>query len=126
MVMASSTFRVTSFEVTGAHSSAPLTKEKHIFKKGYLPNFTEEIFTVSAKIDRNPPVYKLKDYDGEVITGIFYEPELVKVIKKDEIFLIEKILRKRQRNGQTEYLVKWQGYPKKFNQWINQSDLKTT
>jgi hypothetical protein len=103
-----------------------IAKHKHIFKKGYLPNFTEEIFTISEAIDRQPPVYKLKDCGGEDITGIFYEPELVKVIKQDEIYLIEKILRKRHRKGQTEYLVKWQGYPNKFNQWINQSDLKTT
>ena len=100
-----------------------ISKHKHIFVKGYLPNFTEEIFTVTKCIARDPPVYRLQDYNGEDIEGVFYEHELVKTIKEDEIFKIEKILKTRKHQGQTEVFVNWMGYPTKFNQWIPQSQL---
>jgi len=59
--------------------------------------------------------------DGESIKGAFYEPELQKVWKpdKDELFVLEKVLRMRRRKDRTvDYFVKWAGYPNKFNQWI--------
>ena len=53
-----------------------ISKIKRKFEKGYLPNYSKEIFTVSKKVPRNPPVYKLKDYDGEELKGKFYDKEL--------------------------------------------------
>jgi hypothetical protein len=102
-----------------------IAQYKHVFKKGYLPTFTQEIFTITDRIARHPPVYKIKDWDSEPVVGIFYETELVKVVKTDNIYRIETILMTRKRNGVTEHLVKWLGYPNKFNQWIKQTDLKT-
>ena len=103
-----------------------IAKYKGVFEKGYLPNFTEEIFTIKYKISSQPPTYRIQDCDKEEISGVFYEPELVKVVKTDDIYKIEKVLRKRKRKGQTELLVKWLGYPDKFNQWIKESDLRIT
>jgi len=62
--------------------------------------------------------------DGDSIKGTFYEPELQKVRKPDEstLFVVEKVLQTRRRkDGTVEYLVKWAGYPSKFNSWT--SDL---
>ena len=89
------------------------------FKKGYLPKWTEEIFTISSRIPRRPPVYKVKDYDGEEIEGTFYEEELQKIIKTDQMYRIERVLKKRKRNGKMEYFVKWFGYPDKFSSWVD-------
>ena len=89
------------------------------FKKGYLPKWTEEIFTISSRISRRPPVYKVKDYDGEEIEGTFYEEELQKVTKTDQVYRIERVLKKRKRNGKMEYFVKWFGYPDKFSSWVD-------
>ena len=102
-----------------------VTKYRNPFKKGYLPNYTEEIFTVTHQIPRQPPVYKIKDWASEPIDGIYYDEELIKVVKPEEIYKIEKILKTRKRKGVVEHFVKWSGYPDKFNQWINQTDLKT-
>ena len=33
-----------------------ISKMKRTFEKGYLPNFSKEIFTVSQQIPRHPPV----------------------------------------------------------------------
>ena len=91
------------------------------FRKGYLPQWTEEIFTVVSKIPRNPPVYKLKDYDGEEVKGTFYEPELQRVDKPDDVYRVERVLRKRKRkDGTYEYFVKWFNYPEKFNSWVSE------
>ena len=65
-------------------------------------------------------MYKLKDYDGEELKGTFYEEELQKVIKPDDVYEVEKILKKR---GNVQYLVKWLGYPNKFNSWVPASEI---
>jgi len=50
----------------------------------------------------------------------FYESEIQKVVKSDEdYFDVETILKTRKRGGRIEYLVKWVGYPAKFNSWTD-------
>ena len=100
-----------------------ISKVKRMFEKSYLPNFTEEMFTVYKRMARQVPVYKLKDDAGEILDGTFYEPELQKIIKNDDVYRVEKILRKRKRKGIVEYFVKWKGYPDKFNSWIAESNM---
>ena len=101
-----------------------ISKAKRIFEKSYLPNFTEEMFTIYKRFARQVPVYKLKDDAGEILDGAFYEPELQKVIKNDDVYRVEKILRKRKRNGVVEYLVRWKGYEDpKFDSWVPGSDI---
>ena len=95
-----------------------ISKIKRTFDKGYFPNFSKEIFTVSKQIRRDPPVYKLKDYDGKELKGTFYEKELQKVIKSDDVYEVEKIIKKRGRGRNVQYLLKWLGYPNKFNSWV--------
>ena len=101
-----------------------ISKMKRTFEKGYLPNFSKEIFTVSQRIPRQPPVYKLKDYDQEELSGTFYNEELQKVIKEDDVYEVEKILKKRGKGKNSEVFVKWLGYPAKFNSWIPASQVK--
>ena len=59
-----------------------ISKVKRMFEKSYLPNYTEEMFTVYKRFARQVPVYKLKDDAGEIRDGTFYEVELQKVIKE--------------------------------------------
>ena len=68
-----------------------ILKKKGLFEKGFTPNWTEEVFTIS-KIQRpNPATYKITDYNGEEIQGTFYEQELQKI--SQEVFRIEKIVK---------------------------------
>ena len=41
-----------------------ISKSRRTFKNGYLPSWTQEIFTVTKIIPRVPPVhvYRLRDY----------------------------------------------------------------
>ena len=103
-----------------------ISKTRRAFDKGYLPNWTEEIFTVTEVIDTKPRTYKLEDYGHEKIEGSFYEKEIQQVVKTDDVFKIEKVLSTRKRKGVKEYFVKWKGYPEKFNSWIGESDLTTS
>ena len=99
-----------------------ISKMKRKFEKGYLPNFSKEIFTISKQVPRDPPVYKLRDYDGEELKGTFYDKELQKVIKSDDVYEVE-ILKKRGRGRNVQYFVKWLGYPNKFNSWVPASEI---
>ena len=56
--------------------------------------------------------YKITDYNGEEIQGSFYEQELQKT--SQGTFRIEKVLKRGDKS-----LVKWMGYPKSFNSWID-------
>ena len=41
------------------------------FAKGYLPNWTEQIYTVSEVLNTEPTQYKLRDYHNVVNKGLF-------------------------------------------------------
>ena len=97
--------------------------EKTTFQKRYDQLWTEEIFTISHVIDSNPIVYKIEDYSKEPIKGTFYKEELQKV-HEPETYNIEKIIRKkRNADGTVSCLVKWRGYPEKFNSYVLEKDL---
>lgn len=95
-----------------------ISKYKYKFDKGYKPNWTTEIFTINKVILRDKPVYEIKDYNNTIIDGIFYDYELQKVLKTDNIYKIEKVLKTRKNKGKIEYFVKWEGYPSSFNSWV--------
>ena len=92
--------------------------KRPVFDKGYTPNWTEEIFVINEIQLTDPITYKLSDMAGEAISGSFYRPELIRAAQ--EIFRIDKVLRKSKGRA----LVKWKGYPEKFNSWIPLEDLE--
>lgn len=96
-----------------------ISKYKNAFEKGYEPQWTTEIFSIS-KIQRTHPItYFLKDYQGNEIKGAFYEMELQKVLHPD-FYLIEKILKKRN----NQIYVKWLGFDSSHNSWIDQNNIE--
>lgn len=99
-----------------------ISKMKGRFEKGYLPNWSTEIFTVIDVLKTNPVTYKLADYKGEVLEGSFYNEELQQTEMKD-IFLVQKILKERKRGRTKEYFVKYLGYNDSFNEWLKEKDV---
>jgi len=72
-----------------------------------------------------PPVYVLQDEHGERLKGTFYEEELQKVVTSaKKVYKIERILEQRKKGQNTQYLVKWEGYPSSFNTWLGARDLR--
>lgn len=104
-------------------SHVRLRLQKKVFDKGYKPLWTEEIFQTLVGLPKQDKVlYKVSDSIGTPIEGTFYEHEIQKV-KKPDTFTVEKILRRRTKNGKVEYFVKWLGYSDKFNSSVPASDV---
>lgn len=96
-----------------------ISKYKKVFAKGYLPNWTNEIFTVHKVITTTvPTTYILRDYRNNILQGSFYEKELLKA-KVTDVYLVEKIL---QQKG-NKALVRWLGFDGKHDTWININEL---
>ena len=106
--------KIPKFEV-GDH--VRISKYKNIFAKGYIPNWSEEIFIIKKIKNTVPWTYVINDLNGEEIIGTIYENELPKTDQKE--FRIEKVLKEK---GDKLY-VKWKGYDNSFNSWIDKKDI---
>lgn len=95
-----------------------ISKHKTVFKKGYLPNWTNEVFKILLVKRTKPVTYILQDSKGNVVQGGFYEHELSKS-KTGNVYLVEKVLK---RKGE-KILVRWLGFDKKEDTWIDKKAL---
>ena len=94
-----------------------ISKYKNIFTKGYMPNWSEEIFIIKKIENTVPWIYVINDLNGEEVIGTLYKNELQKTDQKE--FRIEKVLKKK---GDKLY-VKSKGYDNSFNCWIDKKDI---
>ena len=94
-----------------------ISKYKNIFAKGYMPNWSEEVFIIKKVKNTIPWTSVINDLNGEEIIVTFYEKELKKT--NQEEFRIEKGIR---RKGDKLY-VKWKSYDNSFNSWIDRATL---
>lgn len=103
--------------------------------KGYLPNFTWEIFRIRERANtrpqdrhRGPPAYILEDLNGEIIEhSVFYEPELVRVhvSQLNALSPIREILgRRKKKDSGYELLVWFHGEPKSKARWMAEKGIK--
>lgn len=102
-----------------------LSHLKHIFRRGYNQQFTGEVFKIAKRFHlQGIPMYKVKDFNNELIEGDFYENDL-QIVKKDadSLWIVEKVIKKRKRGRKTELFVKFESWPEKFNQWVKESDI---
>ena len=83
-----------------------ISKYKNIFSKGYMSNWSEEVFIISKIKNTVSWTYVINDLNGEEIIGTFYEKESQKTNQRES--RIEKVLK---RKGDKLY-VKWKGYDK--------------
>ena len=81
--------------------------------------WSEELFKIYSINRSNVITYKIKDLNGEIIEGKFYERELQKSRNTSGVYTIEKIIRK----NKNKYLVKWRGYSDDFNSWVDKDDI---
>ena len=97
------------------------------FQREYDSRWTAEIFKIKRRYMRQgQPIYTVVDWYDKPVAGTFYQKELQKVESTDEdIFKVEKVLKYKGRGRNKQALVKWKGWPKKFNSWINASNLIT-
>ena len=93
------------------------------FDKGYYPTYKDNIFTVEKSIKGDKRyVFRIKDYDGDIVQQIFYPEQLQKIT--ENLHRVEQILRRRTRRGVREVFVKWTNYPSTYNSWIPESSVQ--
>ena len=93
---------------------------KNSFEKGYPSNWSEQIYVIYDIKTSNVHYYFLKDLNGEILDGAFYQEELLKTnIEDNDLHTIEKIIKKIS----NKYLVKWRGYDDSFNSYVNKNDI---
>ena len=102
-----------------------LGRLKNKFEKGYTPNWTTEHFHIFGRRGTNPVTYKLKDEDGEVIKGSFYEPELQKIQlpNSESVYPVDIIRTKKFKNKQIKHYVHYRGWPDKFDEWVDAENM---
>ena len=94
------------------------------FQRQYDERWSRDLFVVTERFMKEGiPQYKLKDYDGEIITETFYQKQLSRAYEQ-EMYLIEKVLKSRNKAGQKEYLVRWKGWAPKYDSWVSETDVK--
>ena len=99
-----------------------LNKKYRVFKKSYSPGWTEEVFLVARVTPGVVPTYKINEWDGTPLTGRFYGEDLQKVtVRDDALFRIEKIVKQKG----DKVLVRWKGWPVKYNSWIEKRALES-
>ena len=62
-----------------------ISKYKNIFAKGYVPNWSQEVFVIKKVKNTVQWTYVTSDLKGEEIVGTFYKKELQKKKKKKKI-----------------------------------------
>lgn len=103
-----------------------ITHLKWAFERDYHAHFSIELFKVNGRYIRDSiPVYKLVDLAGDAVLGTFYNSELQRVTGIDENsnWKVEKILNERKTSKGVICLIRWQGYPKKFDSWVNKREI---
>ena len=104
-----------------------INKTKRNFEKGYLPNWTQELFKITGIRRQLPVTYITEDLGQKQVKGAFYSQEIQRV-DPDHICEIDSVLAKRRRKvGGNKWVkevkVHWKGYPSRFDSWILESDL---
>ena len=99
----------------GDHVS--ISKYKDIFAKGYMPNWSEEVFIIKKIKNAVPWTYVINDLNGKEIIGTFYENGLQATNQQE--FKVEKVFK---RKGDKLY-AKWKGYDNSFNSWVDKKDI---
>lgn len=101
-----------------------ISKYKNIFEKGYIMNWTEELYQVVKVKNTVPKTYELQDELGSPVLGSFYELEMQKS-KIPDYFRIEKILQKKKnKDGSIELKVTKKGHDQKKFYWISITDTE--
>ncbi len=99
---------------------------KGLFEKGASYNWTEEYYIVTKVVRGNPNYYYISDMLGEEFEGqAFYAKDLQLVRPNFDTWMrIEKVLKRRKVGSpDEEQLVKWVGWPNKFNSWVKATDM---
>ena len=90
-----------------------ITKYKNIYAKGYILNWTKEMFVIKRVKNTVPWTYVISDLNGEKIVGTFYEKKLQ--ISNQKEFRIEKTVKRKD----NKLYVRQKGYDNSLNSGVD-------
>ena len=90
-----------------------ITKYKNIYAKGYILNWTKEMFVIKRVKNTVPWTYVISDLNGEEIVGTFYEKKLQ--ISNQKEFRIEKTVKRKD----NKLYVRQKGYDNSLNSGVD-------
>ena len=98
---------------------------KGLFHREYSMHWSGEVYqVVSSSVKQGRVVYALQDYEGELVTGLFY-PEELQVSKLPTVYRVEKVLKTRKRRGHPrESLIRWKNWGPRWDSWVTEEDLQ--
>ena len=81
-------------------------------------------FLVTHQQKTVPPMYKLQDYNEQLIEGSFYKPELQKIAQESQqCYHVKHIIKMHNVKNKKWYFVKWLGYPESSNSWVDNIEI---
>lgn len=99
-----------------------------VFDRGYEERFFKEPHEIVSVNTRMPiPMYKVQRLDRDppqLIKRAMYEEELQPFYNLDEVYKIEKVLKKKKVGNRVMLYVKWAGYDQPT--WINEQAITET
>lgn len=92
------------------------------FDKSFYPNWSDQVHTVE-KVSRKSfkPVYTIRKEDGAIVDRKYYGDELQSI--NPSSYRIDKVLKTRIRDGKRQLLVRWLGYSKNYDSWIDEDQI---
>ena len=75
----------------GVGTGVRLSVIRRQFTKAQIQGWIQEEFEIAEAFTGDPLYYKIRDLRGEVAEGSFYQPELQKVVKSDDVYKIDSI-----------------------------------
>jgi len=94
------------------------------FDKSYYPLWTDNTYKITRKTkESRKPYHKIQDEQERELPRRYYPEEVQKI--KPNFHRVEKILKKRTKNGKRQYFVKWLNHPSTLNSWVDASNLKS-
>ena len=98
-------------------------KERGTFHRGYMEDFTTEIFTINKVLNNLPvPRYKIKEENGDEVVGSFFEDELIRY-DPPEFYEID-VIKTKGKGKNKQYLVHYRGWPSIYDEWKKESEMK--
>ena len=94
-----------------------ISKYKNIFAKGYVSNWSEEVFIIKKVKNTVPWAYVISELKGEEILKKFYGKKLQKT--NQEVLRVEKVMKRKD----DKLYVKWKDYNSSFNSWTDKKDI---
>ena len=99
-------------------------KNKKLFEKSYLPQWSSAIYTIASRRATEPVTYKVRDPEGQIEKQAYYTPQIQLISVPENLLAIDVMESRRLPSGEMEYSIHYRGWPKAYDRWLAASHVK--